>query len=133
MPGAFDRVANVAAIHRVAGAAGVGAQNRNRELRVVLRRAARAHRNARLNRRQVQEAAAVERQALNLLARDHAVDGIAFIRNLRAGRFDVHDLGRGAHRHAHVGSGRCPSLNRGLAHYGPESLGLHADFILTGR
>ena len=77
LPGAaFNRVADVAAVHRDRRPRGRPAEHRDVELGVELRRVAEVHRHARLQRREVHETAPVQRQALDLRAGDDALHPI---------------------------------------------------------
>ena len=99
---ALDVVADVAAVHRDRRLVGIAAENRHREQRVVLRGRSRTGRHARLEERQLQEAASVERQLLNFLARDHAADGMRFGLDMDGVGGDVDGFGRRAELHVYL-------------------------------
>ena len=113
---AFDRVAHVAAVHGNGGFVRFRAQHRHCEQRVVLRGRPRADGYAWLQGRQLQEAAAVQRDALDLLPSDHAVDGVTLVFNLACGHLDLHHFTHLAHQHADVSRSGAPGLDRRFAH-----------------
>src|SRR5262249_1134137 len=77
LPGAaFDRIADVAAVNRDGRVRGRAAQYGDVELRVELSRIAGIHGHAGFQLGQVQKAAPVERQVVNLLPRDDALHGV---------------------------------------------------------
>ena len=75
---AFNRIADVAAVHRDRRARRRAAQNRHVELRVELRRIPEVHGHARLQRGEVQEAAAVQREVLDLRPPDDALHPVRY-------------------------------------------------------
>jgi hypothetical protein len=80
----------------------------------------------------LQEAAAVDRQLLNFLARNHSADAVGFDVDVHRGGGDVHDFARLADFHVQI---ERQDLARGNSHVAverPESRELGCHLILAG-
>ena len=130
---ALNRIANVPAIHRDRRLVRIAPQHRNRKQRVVLRRAPGSHRHSRLQKRQIQKTAPVQRQFLNLLPRDHPFNGVPLVFHLRGGRFHRHDVFALPYLQMQIHRGRGPYFDDRFPQNRPEPAHRAADFIYPGR
>ena len=130
MRAAGHRVGDGGAIHGDAhrAVAGTCAQDIHIEQPVVLADTIGRDGHARLQHGQVQETAAVERQVLDFLARDHAPYSVTVIVDLSGFALHADHFGGCAHLHGQLDCGHPAHLHRGVIEQCPESrrFGFHA-------
>jgi hypothetical protein len=129
---AFDGVADVAAVHRDRRLVGIAAENRNREQRVVLRGRARVGRHARLEERELQETAPIERQFLDFLPGDDAGHRVGLGFDVDGGGGDQHGLTRLAQLHPQVKRHHAPGRDGDLDPLSAEAGQLGDDDVPAG-
>ena len=101
--------------------------------RVELRRRSGSHRDTRLERRQLQRTASVERNVRDIFPRDDSGYGVAFVADLRGCSLYGDDLAAFAHAHCHV-NGRCAACNHlRVTLCGSKTLQRGADLIIARR
>ena len=104
-------------------------QNRHERAIVVV---ARRRLNARFELGQLEKAAAVQRQAFDLTARDQAIDGGRIVVHLRRGGIHGHRLLHVPDTQVEIRGGGDASLDGGSANHALETWSLDAHLIIAG-